>query len=377
LGWADYGPRDGVGPECFPERSGGGPARLKGLYCAEPFGEDVAPITTIIKHLKRVVAGEYSRELSERLSRAKRQQARLGFRQGGKLTYGFRRLLVDPARNPRQILNSGERKALSSDKVIVIPGPPEELAVIRRIFRLYVRDQLSIPEVTERLASAGVKSYDDKPLAARTIRNILSNELCIGQMTYNITTRRLQGRKVRNPEQLWTRFSAFEPIIPVAQFRKAHERLSRFQYWTKEAITASLKSLLARKGRLTQILIRDAEGAPCADTVTKHFGSLPAAYAAVGYEPPATPPFGMNGKYWSKKAVLTGLQKLHAAEGYTSTRLILSFPGLPSVNCIRRRFGSIPEAMRQAGLPVLSLSQIQRRNWKRLRVRPETLGRIA
>jgi hypothetical protein len=33
----------------------------------EPFGEDVAPITTIIKHLKRVMAGEYGRELSVRL----------------------------------------------------------------------------------------------------------------------------------------------------------------------------------------------------------------------------------------------------------------------------------------------------------------------
>jgi len=205
-------------------------AGVRVVYCAEPFGEDVAPITTIIKHLKRVMAGEYSRELSVKLARAKRQQAELGFRQGGQLTYGFRRLLVDPARNPRQVLNSGERKALSSDKVIVIPGPPEELAVIRRIFRLYVRDQLSIPEVTERLANAGVKSYEDKPLGARTIRNILSNELCIGQMTYNVTTSRLQGRTLKNPEQLKTRFSAFEPIVPVAQFRKAQElsRSARF-----------------------------------------------------------------------------------------------------------------------------------------------------
>jgi len=60
--------------------------------------------------LKRVMAGEYSRELSVKLARAKRQQAKLGFRQGGQLTIGFRRLLVDPARNPRQVLNSGERK---------------------------------------------------------------------------------------------------------------------------------------------------------------------------------------------------------------------------------------------------------------------------
>jgi len=98
-------------------------AGVRVVYVNEPFGEDVAPITTIIKHLKRVMAGEYSRELSVKLSRAKRQQAQLGFRQGGSILYGFRRLLVDPSRNPRQILKPGEAKALDIDKVIVVPGP--------------------------------------------------------------------------------------------------------------------------------------------------------------------------------------------------------------------------------------------------------------
>ncbi|WP_163161629.1 recombinase family protein [Bradyrhizobium uaiense] len=60
-------------------------AGLRVIYCAEPFGEDVAPITTIVKHLKRVMAGEFSRELSTKLARAHRQQAELGFRQGAKL----------------------------------------------------------------------------------------------------------------------------------------------------------------------------------------------------------------------------------------------------------------------------------------------------
>jgi DNA invertase Pin-like site-specific DNA recombinase len=73
-------------------------AGLRVVYCAEPFGEDVAPITTIVKHLKRVMAGEYSRELSVKLARAKRQQAELGFRQGARVIYGFRRVLVDPSR---------------------------------------------------------------------------------------------------------------------------------------------------------------------------------------------------------------------------------------------------------------------------------------
>jgi hypothetical protein len=58
----------------------------------------------------------------------------LGFRQGGTLIYAFRRLLVDAERNLRQVLKRGERKALTSDKVITIPGPRKKSQVIRRIF---------------------------------------------------------------------------------------------------------------------------------------------------------------------------------------------------------------------------------------------------
>ncbi|WP_160169056.1 recombinase family protein [Bradyrhizobium sp. Ai1a-2] len=223
-------------------------AGLRVIYCAEPFGEDVAPITTIVKHLKRVMAGEYSRELSTKLARAHRQQAELGFRQGAKLVYGFRRLLVDSARKPRQVLANGERKALDNDKVIVIPGPPEELAVIRRIFRLYVRSQLSIVEIARRFAKEGIKGYGNDPLSPATIRTILSSELCIGRMTYNRTSHRLQGRVLKTPESSWTRFAAFEPIVPVSLFRTAQERRARCRSWDKPAIAASLKKLLAQEG---------------------------------------------------------------------------------------------------------------------------------
>jgi DNA invertase Pin-like site-specific DNA recombinase len=344
-------------------------AGVRVVYCGESFGEGIDLPATIMKHLVRVMAGEYSRDLSAKMSRAHRQQAQLGFRQGGRLIYGFRRLLVDPARNPRQILNSGQRKAVSSDKVIVIPGPPEELEVIRRIFRLYVRHQLTITEIAKRLAEAGVKGHEGNPLGISTIGHILSNELCIGQMTYNLTMKRLQGLTLKNPEQLWTRVPVFEPIVPARLFRKAQVRRSQLAtpHWDKESIIGSLRSLLAQKGRLTQVLLNETKGAPSAETVINHFGSLPAAYAAIGYEPPVRLPFGMNGKYWSKKEVLRGLQKLYTAQGRITNRLIDSFPRLPSAVHIRRHFGSLPEAMRQADLPILSHSQIQLRSWRRRR----------
>jgi DNA invertase Pin-like site-specific DNA recombinase len=335
-------------------------AGVRVVYCGEPFGEDLAPTTTIIKHLKRVMAGEYSRELSAKLSRAHHQQARLGFRQGGKMIYGFRRLLVDAAGNPRQVLNRGGGKALSSDKVMVIPGPPEELAVIRRIFRLYVHNELSIPRICTRLVRSGVTGYDDKPLGHMTVRNILSDELCIGQLTYNTTTKKLQSPTVKTPEHLWIRVPVFDPIVTPSLFRKAQERLSRAvnPVWDHETIIASLRSLLARKGRLSTKLVDEAKDTPCWGTVISRFGSLKAAYRAAGFQPP-------DRKHWSREAVLAGLRKLHAAEGHVSTGLIRHAPALPSPELVRRYFGSVPDALREAGLPDPTPSRTQSETWQR------------
>ncbi|WP_316192404.1 MULTISPECIES: recombinase family protein [unclassified Bradyrhizobium] len=338
-------------------------AGLRVIYCAEPFGDDLAPVTTIAKHLKRVMAGEYSRELSERVARAHRQQAELGFRQGAKLIYGFRRLLVDSACNPKQLLERGQKKALDTDRVMVIPGPPDELAVIRRIFRLYVRDRLTIVEIAERLAREGIKGHGHKALSRATIRNILSNELCVGRVTYNRTIRRLQTPAIKNPEALWKRFAAFDPIVPVGQFRKAQTRLTHC--WDKEKVRTSLRELLAQEGYLSHKLLKQTKAAPSWETVVKHFGSLHAAYAAVGYTAPPVSCFGNGGKQWSREDVLKGLRKLYAGKGYISTKLINGYDGLPSDAFIRDRFGSVPKAMRQAGLPLLSRSEIQKNGWQR------------
>ncbi|WP_420965312.1 recombinase family protein [Bradyrhizobium sp. B120] len=341
-------------------------AGVRVVYCGEPFGEDVAPITTIIKHLKRVMASEYSRELSGKLSRAHRQQAQLGFRQGGGLLYGFRRQLVDAKRRPRQILKRGEYKALSQDKVVVVPGPAEELEVIRRIFKLYARNKMSIYEIARRLAKAGVKAYGGKALSETTIHRILASELCVGRMTYNVTTKRLQGHATKNPESTWTRFQAFEPIVSPAQFRRAQERLAvGNRRWDKEKIIASLKRLLEKNGHLSQRLLNSTDGAPSADTIDRHLGSLCTAYAAAGYDPTTRIFFGNNGRYWTEAAVIIGLQQLHAAKGRISNRLIECCPDLPCPRHIRFRFGSLANALRKAALPAPTHGEIQRDGWRR------------
>ena len=151
--------------------------------------------------------------------------------------------------------------------------------------------------------------YGEKPLGVPTIRHVLCNELCIGQMTYNVTTKRLQSRTLKNPEQLWTRYSAFEPIVPVTQFQKAQERLSqsRNRRWDKVTIINSLKSVFAEKGHLSQKLLNETDDAPSAETVVSRFGSLHAAYEAIGYKPAPLLPFGMEREVLEQESSLQGI----------------------------------------------------------------------
>src|SRR5688572_32026908 len=64
-------------------------------YCAEQFENDGSPVSTIVKGVKRAMAGEYSRELSAKVFAGQCRLIEHGFRQGGMAGYGLRRQLVD------------------------------------------------------------------------------------------------------------------------------------------------------------------------------------------------------------------------------------------------------------------------------------------
>ena len=63
-------------------------------YCAEQFPTDNAPMSAVMKSLKRAMAGEYSRELSAKVFAGQCRLITLGFRQGGPPGFGLRRQLL-------------------------------------------------------------------------------------------------------------------------------------------------------------------------------------------------------------------------------------------------------------------------------------------
>lgn len=58
-------------------------AGIQVAYCAEQFENDGSPVSTIVKGVKRAMAGEYSRELSAKVFAGQCRLIELGFRQGG------------------------------------------------------------------------------------------------------------------------------------------------------------------------------------------------------------------------------------------------------------------------------------------------------
>jgi DNA invertase Pin-like site-specific DNA recombinase len=71
-------------------------AGIEIVYCQEPFGNDRSPLGTLLKTMKRVMAAEYSRELSVKIFAAQSRASLLGHRQGGGAGLGLRRRALGP-----------------------------------------------------------------------------------------------------------------------------------------------------------------------------------------------------------------------------------------------------------------------------------------
>ena len=126
--------------------------------------------------MKRAMAGEYSRELSAKVFTGQCRLIRLGFRQGGPAGYGLRRQLVDEHRQAKAILDRGEQKSLQTDRVVLRPGPPEEVEVMRRLYRMFVVQRRTERDIAETLNAEGILTDLSRPWTRGTVHQVLTNE---------------------------------------------------------------------------------------------------------------------------------------------------------------------------------------------------------
>lgn len=263
-------------------------AGVKVIYCAERFENDGTPISNIMKGLKRVMAAEYSRELSEKVFRGKHTLAKLGFHVGSPSAYGLRRVMVDAHGKVRAEMQYGERKAFQSDKVILMPGSKEEIEIVRLVFKWFVEEKLFYKHIADRLTAMGVPApAPNFQWTKIIIKTMVSNLNYRGTVFFNKTSARLSTPKVNNPKNEWViKENALPAIIDKKLFSAAQLRIKNNPKLNEKAeMIKTLADIYAIHGRISATLLKTIPNAPSHETLRKYFGTVNNAYYEAGFNP--------------------------------------------------------------------------------------------
>jgi DNA invertase Pin-like site-specific DNA recombinase len=256
-------------------------------YCAEQFENDGSVSSTIVKTVKRAMAGEYSRELSVKVFAGQCRLIELGFRQGGTPGFGLRRRLIDQNRIPKGELARGEHKSLQTDRVILVPGPHDEAEAVRSMYRMFVNEGRSEREIAAGLNVRGIVTDFARLWTRGTVHQVLTNEKYIGNNVFNRVSFKLKNKRVVNSPDMWIRAdNAFQAIIEPGTFRAAQliiaERNRRF---SNDEMLDALKRLYERHGLLSGLIIDEVDEMPSSGAYRNRFGSLLRAYQIIGFTP--------------------------------------------------------------------------------------------
>jgi DNA invertase Pin-like site-specific DNA recombinase len=257
------------------------------IYCAEQFENDGSPVSTIVKGVKRAMAGEYSRELSAKVFSGQCRLIELGFRQGGPPGYGLRRMLIDEAGAEKGELQRGEHKSIQTDRVTLVPGPPEEIEAVRSIYRAFVEDGKTESEIAAQLNDRGVLTDLGRPWTRGTVHQILINEKYIGNNVWNRISFKLKKRRTHNEPDTWVRAEGvFDAIVDKALFDAAQAIIgARSHRLSDEEMLDGLRGMFEARGYLSGLIIDEADALPSSSAYRSRFGNLLRAYRLVGFKP--------------------------------------------------------------------------------------------
>ena len=184
-------------------------------YCAEQFENDGSPVSTIVKGVKRAMAGEYSRELSAKVFKGQCRLIELGFRQGGHA--GLR--TAPDAASTRAAQPKGAPGAGRTEEHPDRPRDPRARAARRGRDRpldlpAVRRGRQGRTEIADVLNAEGHHTDLGRPWTRGTVHQVLTNEKYIGNNVYNRVSFKLKKKRVVNPPDMWIRADgAFESVV--------------------------------------------------------------------------------------------------------------------------------------------------------------------
>lgn len=257
-------------------------------YCAEPFTNDGSPLAAVLKGLKRAMAAEYSRELSAKVFRAQCRLTEAGFKQGGLAGYGLRRVVISATGQPKGLLGAGERKSMPTDRVTYARGPDGEVAVIHRIYDMYLGERMSDTGIARRLNDEGIANEFGRTWSPYHVKQVLTNDKYAGTLVFNRSTQRLKSSRRANAQTSWVKVdNAFDAIVSREKLAEARaERDRRRRQWSDDEMLDELRQIFVEHGKVTPDLI-NASGGPAVKSYAFRFNGITSAMGLAGVSWPS------------------------------------------------------------------------------------------
>jgi DNA invertase Pin-like site-specific DNA recombinase len=296
-------------------------------YCAESFVNDKSMPDLIMKALKRTMAGEYSRELSVKVTAGLRRIVGLGYKPGGNTIYGLRRMLLDSDGKPKQILKFREWKSLVTEHVIYVPGPANECEVIQRIFHEFADERQTLRSIATRLNSDELPYLMGRKWDVGSVTRTLQQTKYMGVQTWGRSTEALSTPRRSVPRESWViSDTGFAPIVSKELFDRAQAAFADLTHrLTNEQMLEKLRAIIREHGRLSHKYINRAHNCPGLTTYCKRFGGLHNVYVQLGLR---------SGK--QAAAPLSKRQQLLMARNAVAQQILERYPN--QISAVRRNW---------------------------------------
>jgi DNA invertase Pin-like site-specific DNA recombinase len=258
------------------------------VYCAELFANDLSVAATLLKTLRRTMAGEYLRELSAKVFAGQCRIVRKGYKAGGPAGYGLRRLLLTPDDQPRMMLRRGECKSLVTERVTYVPGPINEVRIVRKIYSLFLDSGLNCHAIARWLNERNIPREIGYKWNGQMVHKILSHAKYTGCIVFNQKSGRLRSRMKANPREQWViQPNSFPAIISQKRFELAQKRLAQRVFLrTDEQLLQQLRDFVKTHGKATQVMLAADPSMATGCTYGARFGSFSRALQLIKTEPP-------------------------------------------------------------------------------------------
>jgi DNA invertase Pin-like site-specific DNA recombinase len=240
------------------------------IYCRDTVDCDVRS-AALYKTVKRLMAADFSRDLSEKVRTRQFRLATQGYKMGGRAGFGLRRAVIEPSGHLRT-LTPTERAPLGV-RLVLVPGPEEEVATVQRIFRLYLEDNMELSTISNLLNAEGIRGEKGRLWNARIIAMLVRNPKYGGDYVYGRKARKLNGNRANRPENEWVKVhGVIEPLVSLDLVHAASARRQRQIALSSDDLWRLAQALLFREGEITLALIDADQDLPTRNTFYRHFG---------------------------------------------------------------------------------------------------------